>query len=463
MEIVLEKEKKAALAVGVVTAFITSFFGSALNLAVPEMSEYFHMGASSVGWIISIYMLIVAGFSTPIGKIADSTGRRRILILGIAIFGIMCFAAVWSPAGEFLIAARGLQGIGASMIFATNMPIAISMFPPQERGKIIGKVTAGTYTGLALGPVLGGFFNSWLGWKSIFFFGGIVSFAAFAAVLLGLKSEAHETAKMKVDVPGNLIYIVMLTAIIYGLTALNTVSFAWMLLAGGLLLIPAFAKVELASDNPVIDVRIFKNSRTFTMSNLTALFNYSATFGLGYLLSIYLQVVMGYSSRTAGLILIAQPFFMAILTPKMGSLSDRIAPYKLASGGMALIAAALLVFTFISEDMPVWLIFLTLSVAGIGIAMFSSPNTNVAMGCVHPSKFGVANSILSTMRNTGQAAGMAIITMTVSAMVGNVSLYEVSAGELLRTMHVAFAVFTVLCMAGAIMSLSRSRIHDENK
>ena len=207
----------------------------------------------------------------------------------------------------------------------------------------------------------------------------------------------------------------------------------------------------------MMDVRIFASNRDYTLSNLTALFNYAATFALGYMTSIYLQVVAGFTSQAAGFVLIAQPVCMALLSPRMGRLSDKVAPYKLASAGMGLCALALLSFVFITADTPVALIVIALAIAGIGIAFFSSPNTNVIMGCVPPAKFGVANSILSTMRTTGQSAGMAIITIIVSATVGNVSLYSVDPETLVNTIHIGFAIFTVLCIAGIFMSLQRSK------
>lgn len=452
-----KKDGKTALMVGIVTAFITSFFGSALNLAIPDISVHFSMGASSVGWVISVYMLIVAGFSTPFGKVADSTGRRRVLIIGTAIFGAASFMAPLSVNAAMLLIIRGVQAIGASMIFATNMPMAISAYPPSQRGMVIGKVTGGTYVGLTLGPIMGGFFNGFFGWQSIFIFGGVVAVVALIAVITRIEKDDMPEERMKVDVPGNIIYVVMITAIIYGLTAMNTFRFAWVILAAGVILIVVFAKVELKAEEPVIDVRIFATSRAYLFSNLVALFNYSATYGLGYLTSIYLQVALGYSSKMAGLVLIAQPFFMALLTPRMGKLSDRVSPYRLASAGMALCALSLLFYTFMKTDTPVWAIIAALAVAGIGVSLFSSPNTNVVMSCVHPSRFGVANSILATMRNTGHATGMAIITMVVSAVVGNASLYDVPADELVRTMHIAFAVFTALCVAGIFMSLARRK------
>ena len=249
----------------------------------------------------------------------------------------------------------------------------------------------------------------------------------------------------------------MIASVIYGLSSLNSHVFGWLFIAAGIVFGAVFVRTELKSENPVIDVRIFASNRTYTLSNLTALFNYSATFALSYMVSIYLQVVLGFSSQTAGFVLIAQPFFMAVLSPRIGRLSDKVAPYKLASGGMGLCALSLMFFAFIRPEINVWFIAASLSLAGVGIAFFSSPNTNVIMGCVPPAKFGVANSILATMRTTGQSAGMAVITLVVSGTVGNASLYDVSAGDLINTMHISFIIFTVLCAAGIFMSLQRKK------
>jgi len=338
------------------------------------------------------------------------------------------------------------------------MPIAISAFPGEERGKAIGLVTSGTYVGLAMGPVLGGILNSWIGWQSIFVFGTLVSVFALVTILKGVDRDIIEKSEYKQDVAGNVIYVFMIATFIYGLTSFNSIRFGWAFIVAALVLGFVFVKVELASNNPMIDVRIFASNLTYTLSNLTALFNYSATFALSYLVSIYLQVVVGLSSQMAGIVLITQPFFMAVLSPRMGKLSDKIAPYKLASLGMGFCAVSLLFFVFIQNSTPLVFVIIALAVAGVGIALFSSPNTNVIMGCVPPAKFGVANSILATMRTTGQSSGMAIITLVVSGTIGNVSLYEVSAEQLIGTIHIAFIVFTCLCAAGIIMSLQRKHV-----
>ncbi|MDO4842980.1 MAG: MFS transporter, partial [Phoenicibacter congonensis] len=158
--------------------------------------------------------------------------------------------------------------------------------------------------------------------------------------------------------------------------------------------------------------------------NLAALMNYAATYAIGYLLSIYLQVVAGFSSQTAGLILIAQPVIMAVFSPYMGRLSDRISPFKLASAGMALCAVSLLLLAFIRITTPVWLIIVILCVAGCGFALFSSPNTNAVMSCVEQESYGVASSVLATMRNLGHVSSMVLVTIIVNLNLGDIALSQ---------------------------------------
>ena len=457
----MEKEKRTAVLIGAATSFITAFSGSSLNLAIPSMGDYFHMGAASVGWLVSVYILVVAAFSVPIGKIADSTNRKKVLVIGLTMFSISNLICIWASSAAMMLILRVFQGIGSAMIFATNMPIAIAKFPGRERGKAIGIVTSGVYTGLALGPVLGGILNSNFGWKSIFVFATAVSVVAIIVAVTGVDGTQENEGTVHFDLWGNITYVIMICSLIYGLTSLNSVKFGWAFILMGLIFGAIFVKVELAGSHPVIDVRIFRKDSIYTLSNITALFNYAATYALGYMTSIYLQVANGYSSQTAGFVLIAQPVLMAVLSPRMGKLSDRIAPYKLASAGMGLCALSLLSFVFIGVSTPVFVIVIALAVAGTGIALFSSPNTNVIMSRVSPADFGVANAILSTMRTTGQSSGMAIITIVVSAVVGNASLYSVPAEQLIKTMHIGFAIFTVLCILGIFMSLQRKKVTDD--
>jgi predicted MFS family arabinose efflux permease len=247
----------------------------------------------------------------------------------------------------------------------------------------------------------------------------------------------------------------MITLIMFGLSAVSTLTYAKFLIAAGVILFILFVMHELKVKSPIIEVRLFASNIGYTFSNLAALLNYGATFALGYLLSIYLQLVMGFDSQISGLILISQPLMMAILSPYAGRLSDRISPFKLASFGMGLCALGLCSFIFISEKYPFPLIILNLVVVGIGFAFFSSPNTNAVMACVEKQDYGVASSILATMRSIGHSLSMAVVTFVVAKQMGEVTLAEADPGLLIQTMHLSFIVFTCVCTVGIFISLKR--------
>jgi EmrB/QacA subfamily drug resistance transporter len=447
----------------VITAFITTFTGSALNLSIPSIGTEFHASASSVGWIVTGYILAAAVLSVPFGRLADLTGRKRILVIGILIFALCSGGAVFAQSMPILLLFRVVQGIGAAMIFSTNIAVLISAFSPDKRGKVLGYSIASTYIGLSAGPVVGGVLNHYLGWRSIFVLTFVISTIVFLTAAKKLPASKAECQGQGVDFLGNLLYVLMITLIMFGLSTVSTLFFAKYLVIAGVILFVLFVLHELRTEYPIVEVRLFAHNIGYSFSNLAALMNYGATFALGYLLSIYLQLVMGYDSQIAGLILISQPLMMAILSPYAGRLSDRISPFKLASFGMGLCALGLFSFIFISENYPFPLIIVNLLVVGVGFAFFSSPNTNAVMACVEKKDYGVASSILSTMRSIGHSASMAIVTFIVARQMGDVTLGEAEPKLLVETMHLSFLVFTCVCAVGIFISLKRKQPKQETK
>ena len=450
------KERKAALRMTMTTAFITTFMGSALNLSVPAMETEFRVSAATVGWVVTAFTLSVAALSVPMGKIADSTGRRRVLLLGIGSFALFSLCCAFSGSIRTVILFRVLQGVSASMIFATNNAILLSVFPYTEHGRVLGLSVAATYTGLSAGPVIGGFLNGTFGWRSIFLVTCGISLAALAFAFVGAPERSAGTARKGIsDVPGNILYIAMITAILYGMSSLSVSPRGKWILGTGILLMLFFGFRETRTEDPVIRMSMFSRDAGFTLSNLAALLNYAATFAISYLVSIYLQVVMGYSSRTAGLILIFMPLVQAAFSPLMGRLSDRIPPYKLATGGMILCVAGLALFSRLGMKTPLWYVIMTLILVGFGFALFSSPNTNAILRSVSDAEYSVANSILSTMRTAGQGAAMAIVTIVVGLNLGNAALTETTPRLLVLTLHRCFLIFIVLSVIGVFFSMKR--------
>lgn len=450
-------EQKATIFVVIITSFIATFTGSALNLSIPAMSKAFNVSAATIGWIVTSAMLTPAALAVPFGRLADITEKRRIFILGLLIFSVSSLFAAFAFNFTVMIVLRVAQGVGSAMVFSTATAILISAFPGSDRGKVLGYSVAATYIGLSSGPVAGGILNHYLGWPSIFIMTFLFTAAAFFISVAKLPKSETRRSGMSFDIPGNVIYIIMIVTIMYGFSEIAVFRFSAALIGLGVVLAVYFVIHELRIESPIIQVRLFTGNIAYSFSNLATLMNYAATFAIGYLLSIYFQVVMRYSSQTAGLMLISQPIVMALISPYAGRLSDRVSPYKLASLGMGFCAAGLLFFVFITENYPLWLITLALIVTGIGFGLFSSPNTNAVMACVEAKDYGVASSILATMRSLGHTASMAIVTLVVRTHMGSTALVEARPGVLIETMHTAFIIFTCICAVGIFFSAIRKK------
>lgn len=449
--------QRSTIFVVIITSFITTFTGSALNLSIPSMGNEFHASATAVGWIVTGYILAAAVLSVPFGRLADRTGRKRVLVTGILIFALCSGGAALAESMTVLLLFRVLQGVGAAMIFSTNMAVLISAFSPEKRGKVLGYSIASTYIGLSAGPVVGGFLNHYFGWRSIFILTFVISGVVCYTAMRKLPAGKVDHEKPGLDLVGNILYILMLTLIMFGLSTVSTLVYSKYLILAGIILFAIFIIHELRAKSPIIEVRLFAHNIGYAFSNLAALMNYGATFALSYLLSIYLQVVMDYSSEVSGLILISQPLMMALLSPYAGRLSDRVSPFKLASFGMGLCALGLFSFIFISENYPFPLIIANLLVVGVGFAFFSSPNTNAVMACVEKKDYSVASSILATMRTIGHSASMAVVTFIVAHRMGDITLGDAEPALLVDTMQISFLIFTCVCGAGIFISLKRKR------
>lgn len=450
--------KKYTLIVAVMASFLTPFMGSAINLAIPSIGQQFNSSAIILSWVVTGYLLSSAAFLVPFGRLADIVGRKRIFLAGIMMFSVTSLICGLAWSAESLIIFRVLQGVASSMIFGTSMAMLTSVYPPQERGRVLGINVATVYVGLSLGPVLGGVLNHNLGWQSIFFLMFLIGMAVVVFTAFKLKGEWAGAHGEKFDLTGAALYVVGLVTFMYGMSSVPSHDWGIYVLAAGVAILALFIKYEISVDYPVLNMRLFTGNATFAFSNLAALINYSATFALGFILSLHLQVVLGYNSQAAGLVLLSQPVIMALLSPFAGRLSDRVEPRVVSSLGMALTTTGLLVFCFLSKEMPIWLIIFNLGVLGTGFALFSSPNSNAVMGSVEKRFYGVASSTLGTMRLVGQAVSMAVVTLVVALYIGNVELGRANPEMLVKGSRTAFIIFTALCFAGVFASLKRGNV-----
>ena len=450
-------DKKVALMIAMLAAFFVPFMGSSVNIALPSIGKDFAMDAVALSWVATSFLLTAAMFLLPFGRLADIYGRKLFFFLGIVTYTLSSFASAISPSGFILILSRGLQGMGGAMIFSTGIAILSSVFPSNERGKALGMTAAAVYLGLSFGPPLGGLLTHYLGWRFVFLIHVPLGLIIIILILSKLKGEWADAKGESFDLLGSLTYCISLTALVYGLSLLpDNIGITIALI--GLIGLFGFIVWEYNSPSPLLDVRIFQTSTVFAFSNLSTLIHYSATFAVGFLISLYLQYIKLYTPQIAGMILMVQPVVMAVFSPSAGRLSDRIEPRIVASIGMVMTVIGLFVFSFISKDMTLSLIILNLTILGLGFALFSSPNTNAVMSSVDKKYFGVASATLGTMRLTGQMLSMGITTLIFSVKIGKVQITEEYYQQFLVSSRMAFLIFSILCFLGILASMARGKI-----
>jgi len=446
--------RRTALAVSMVSSFLTPFMASGINVAMPLIGKEFGLSAVALGWVLTSYTLAAAMFLVPFGRLADLVGRKRIFALGIGVNIAGTVLGGLARSGFALILGRAVQGLGGAMIFGTGIAILTSVYPQGERGRALGLNTAAVYTGLSLGPVIGGFLVHAWGWRSVFWAAVPVAALALVLTLIRLKGEWADARGEGFDIAGSVILGAGLVALMYGFSRLPGLPGA-VLTACGLLALAGFVMFELRVEHPLLDLRVFRHNRIFAFSNLAALFNYSATSAVAFLMSLYLQYIKGLPPQKAGLVLVAQPIIMALASPFAGRLSDRTEPRLIASTGMALSAAGLVLFSFLGAGTGFGFIVGSLVLLGLGFGLFSSPNTNAVMCSVERRHLGIASASLGTMRLTGQMMSAGTTMMIFALFMGRVPIEPPVYPLFLQSLRFAFAFFAALCVAGVFASLAR--------
>ncbi|MCL7412533.1 MAG: MFS transporter [ANME-2 cluster archaeon] len=449
--------KTSALIAATLASFLTPFMGSSVVIALRYIDIEFSVDAVLLSWIATSYLLAAAVFLVPFGRIADIYGRKKIFIYGIVIFTVSSFLCALSPSVIVLIIFRIVQGMGSAMIFGTAVAIVTSVFPVGERGRALGINVAAVYLGLTLGPFLGGFLTQHFGWRSIFLVNVPLGLIVIFFTIWKMKGEWADAQGERFDLRGSIMYGIALVSLMYGLSLLPSIPGAWLVLFGiaGIVL---FISWEKKVDHPVVDMNIFSSNRTFTFSNLAALIQYSATFAVSFLLSLYLQYIKGMPPQSAGMVLVAQPFVMTVLSPMAGKLSDRVEPRAVASMGMAVMTIGLFLFSLLDTETTLTFIVLNLILLGFGYALFSSPNANAIMTSVEKRYYGIASGTLGTTRLVGQMLSMGIAMLLFALFIGRAQITPEYYAPFVESVRAAFLLFAGLCFIGIFASLARGTI-----
>lgn len=442
------------LAVVTIATFLNPFTGSSINLALPLIGEEFGIDAVILSWVPASYLLSMAIFLLPAGRFGDIMGRGRVFTLGTLLYTAASVLTFFAPGIEIFLGCRFLQGLGSAMVFSNSVAIIAEIYPPGERGMALGLNTMAVYGGLTLGPFLGGVLTQYLGWRSIFGITIVLGVVVLASVRL-LPVSLSETRSEPFDIRGAAFSAMIIVLFFLGISTIPEISgIAAIMCSLGLFVV--FLRIESATGSPLFPIRLFRENRSFSYSNAAALINYCATFAVTFLLSLYLQVVQGYSPAFAGLVLLVQPLVQMMCSPFAGRLSDRVPPENLASLGLIASAVSLFGFSFLGADTALIIVILLLIVLGTGLALFSAPNTNAIMSSVSRHHYGVASAMLATMRSLGMMMSMGLVMIAFALILGNIPVSPAIAEPFLQSMRAVFLVLFVFSILGALVSRSRS-------
>ncbi len=436
--------------------FMSTLDGSIVNIALPVIMEDLNSSLSVIEWVMMIYLLTVSSLLLSFGRLSDIRGRRWVYSRGLLIFAAGSLFCGMASTARWLIAARAFQGVGAAMIMSCTPALVADAFPAAERGKALGMMGTVVASGLTLGPALGGWIVSILSWQFIFYINvpiGIVAAWIVARILKG--SAADEIRPEPFDWAGALLLTFSLAPFIYAVSRgydWGYGSLSFLLLCG--LSAAALIGLVIAErhiDPPLIDPAILK-IRMFTLPLISAMILFVGLFVLIFLMPFFMIHPMGVPVQHAGYVMVIPFFFLFLLSPISGSLSDRIGSRVLCTVGLGGLSAGLFFLSRLTPDAGFIDIGWPMALAGVGTAIFVPPNNAAIMSAVPRPRVGVASATLAASRNLGMVFGV-----TLAGTLFNTIFHHLSGGKEFKTYSPEIAstfmtAFEYAMLAGAAVA-----------
>jgi EmrB/QacA subfamily drug resistance transporter len=385
--------------------------GSVVNTVLPLMRTELHTSVAAIEWVTAVYLLVVSALLLGVGRAGDLYGHKRSYILGFSLFVVGSVLCALARSVAMLVAMRGLQAVGASMLFANSPAILTKTFPPEQRGRALGAQATMTYLGLTVGPPLGGWLADAFGWPSIFYINLPIGALAISLALYFIVNDRPEVIRERFDWAGAVLFSGGLVSLLVALDQGH--AWGWMstptlaCFAAAFVLLVAFVRLEMRQASPMLDLTLFRNG-AFASSTAAALLSYVSAYSVIFVLPFLLVQGRGLSTGSAGLIMAAQPLVMAVVAPISGAASDRMGPRLLTTAGMFVLALGVVLLAAFAPSQSRALVVIPLMIVGLGIGLFTSPNNSALMGAAPRHRQGIAAGVLSLARNLGMVLGVGI-------------------------------------------------------
>jgi EmrB/QacA subfamily drug resistance transporter len=409
------------LAVLVVSLLVVVLDNTVLNIALPTIQRDLSATQGALVWAIDSYILVFASLLFTWGVLGDRIGRKKVLIIGLVIFGLASAICAFSVNVGMLIGFRAVMGIGGAAVLPTTLAIITVVFPPHERGKAIGAWAGAVGAAVALGPVLGGIllqhpqWSNWLtgnDWGSVFLINVPIVLIGVIAIIKVVPETKNPNAR-RLDLLGLVLSVAGLVALIFGIINASSTR-DWLSLEVvipviiGIAIISLFLWLEARSDHASFDVSLFRN-RGYAVSLTAASLAFFALSGITFTLPFYLQILRGYSVLTAGLCFVPFAVGQLIAAPRSAHTVQRFGYRAVMTTGLSLVALSLVGMLTLRMNTPLWLLLLIFFVFGLGMGNVIAPASTVMQNVLPLERAGAGSAVQNTVRQVGGALGVAII------------------------------------------------------
>jgi EmrB/QacA subfamily drug resistance transporter len=406
------KKKWMVFSLVATSIFMSTLDSSIVNIALPYIMQDLKTDLQTIQWVVLIYLIVVSCLLLSFGRLSDIKGRKSVYVIGFAIFTAGSLFCSVAPGHQTLIIARALQGCGASMLMACSPALIVDVFPAKERGKALGMIGAVVAAGLTTGPAVGGVLLEYLSWRYIFYINIPIGLAAAFGALSVLKGDyAVKGSDEPMDKAGSFLLIISLSSLIvfvtqlsrWGLISISSLFFAGVCVLAGI----GFVLNEKKTEFPLFDMNLLK-IKLFLFPVISSAVLFAALFVIIFMMPFYLTYPCGFSASKTGGIMIVPFLFLLFFSPVAGILYNKFRSRALCMTGMSTLMISLISLMTVHPSMGVVSILWRIALAGLGTALYISPNNTAIMSCVPLQRRGTASGAVATARNLGMVIGVAL-------------------------------------------------------
>ena len=443
-------------------AVVTPIMNSMVSVFLPVMYAEFDVSTAEMGLMKTSYMLAGIVFMLPAVKVVEKLGYKKSFLLGAAVFSILLLLSAFTPNYPYLLTVRALTGFFIVFVQITGLAIIKCIFAPEQQGFAIGIYTAGMSIASFIGPLFGGVLTEFLDWRVNFLV--TIPFLMLSCVLLyfSLRGKEFYGKKTGSDWGGYVLFGCMTFCLMNGLADFNDPFAVWFI-AAGILFLAGFIICERKVKTPALNLQLFSKNKHFTRASAALLLSYCATTGITDIISLYLQYIGKLTPTETSIIFLLQPAIQVIGSPIVGKLADKMETKHLTVSGMGIImlGALFLSCTGWLPIPPVIIVLTGFGLIGVGVVLFSAPNTKLVMGSVSREDAATASGLVAVLRKIGGLISVAVSMKVLS--LGLAGAGEGAESAFMAGMQGAMLVCAAFAFAGMLFSWFKERKPSESE